>query len=73
MLYEVITHMNKRGIILLSVLVIGMGLAFGQPVKEQGPIRIGIMPDVDSLPIQLAERDGLYASENAPIELIQFP
>lgn len=63
--------MNKTIITMLLILLI-TGSAFAQGEIESGPVRIGILPDVDSLPIQLAQRDGLYTSEGSAVELIAF-
>lgn len=36
------------------------------------PIRLGIMPDVDSLPFMVAAEEGLFAREGVQVELISF-
>ncbi len=63
--------MNKTIITLLLIPLITVS-AFAQGNTDTSPVRIGILPDVDSLPIQLAQRDGLYASEGSAVELIAF-
>ncbi|MCF7952674.1 MAG: ABC transporter substrate-binding protein [Spirochaetales bacterium] len=40
--------------------------------EELPPIRIGILPDADSLPFLVAEHEGLYEDFGAPIELVNF-
>lgn len=64
--------MRKLGFAVLAVLACSTMLLFAQPVQEEQTLRIGIMPDVDSLPIQLAKRDGLYQTEGAAVELVLF-
>jgi NitT/TauT family transport system substrate-binding protein len=39
---------------------------------EIQPIRLGILPDADSLPFMAAEKEGLYESFRAPVELVYF-
>lgn len=63
--------MNKTIITMLLITLITVS-AFAQGNTDTSPVRIGILPDVDSLPIQLAQRDGLYASEGSAVELISF-
>jgi NitT/TauT family transport system substrate-binding protein len=50
------------------------------PVSAQGipestesePIRLGILPDADSLPFMVAESQDLFAQYDAPVELVLF-
>ncbi|GHV33882.1 ABC transporter substrate-binding protein [Spirochaetia bacterium] len=46
-----------------------------RPVAEAGtdaPLRIGIMPDADSLPFMVARDEGLFAQQGVQVELINF-
>lgn len=36
------------------------------------PIRLGLLPDADSLPFLAAEKEGLYESFGTPVELVHF-
>ena len=37
-----------------------------------GPLRIGIMPDVNSLPLMIARDEGLFAEQGVTVELVAF-
>ncbi len=63
--------MKKFFMIVLLTTCILAG-AFAQAAAEAQPLRIGIMPDVDSLPMQLAATEGLFETEGAQVELIPF-
>ncbi|WP_320127455.1 ABC transporter substrate-binding protein [uncultured Sphaerochaeta sp.] len=45
---------------------------FAQPNTETRNVRIGIMPDVDSLPFMLADSRQLFTQEGAGVDLVQF-
>lgn len=40
--------------------------------KHQEPLRFGIMPDADSLPVMVADAEGLFAKEGVTVELVTF-
>ncbi|MBU0926388.1 MAG: ABC transporter substrate-binding protein [Spirochaetes bacterium] len=42
------------------------------PAKRAEPIRLGIMPDADSLPFMVAEAEGLFAANGVSVELVTF-
>lgn len=41
-------------------------------VQPEKVIRIGVMPDVESIPLIIAEKNGYFASEGVNVELIHF-
>ncbi|MDR0557782.1 MAG: ABC transporter substrate-binding protein [Treponema sp.] len=46
---------------------------FASPVKEAVvPLRVGIMPDADSIPFMLARDEGLFEREGVSVELMVF-
>jgi NitT/TauT family transport system substrate-binding protein len=54
-----------------------IGGAFAAPVKETStfstaPLRVGIMPDADSLPLMIADSEGLFSAEGVSVELVVF-
>lgn len=58
----------------------GMLLLAFFPVSAQGvpessepePVRLGILPDADSLPFMVAESQDLFGTYDAPVELVMF-
>jgi len=42
------------------------------PAKATEPLRLGIMPDADSLPFMVAEAEGLFAKNGVAVELVSF-
>lgn len=40
--------------------------------KHQEPLRFGIMPDADSLPLMVAQAEGLFGKEGVAVELVPF-
>ena len=66
----------KKLIALLLILV--LGILIGCSTKETAnkgtvmELKIGIMPDIDSIPLIIAERNGYFAEEGLKIELVQF-
>jgi len=67
--------MNKRKSLWLSLgmlLFISQGLLWSAAVSEVRPIRIGIMPDVDSLPFLLAQEEGLFTAHGVQVQLVPF-
>ncbi len=66
-------NMRKSLWMLLGVLVLScQGLLWSAAVSEARPIRIGIMPDVDSLPFLLAQEEGLFATHGVQVQLVPF-
>ena len=60
-------------LLLTLVLVVGAGCGKEEAKKEQLPkIVIGIMPDVDSLPIVMAEENGYFDAEGVKVQIEQF-
>ncbi|MDR1072347.1 MAG: ABC transporter substrate-binding protein [Treponema sp.] len=46
---------------------------FASPVKDADvPLRVGIMPDADSMPFMLARDEGLFEKEGLAVELVRF-
>jgi NitT/TauT family transport system substrate-binding protein len=42
------------------------------PKAPSSPLRLGIMPDADSLPFMVADAEGLFAKEGVAVELVSF-
>ncbi|PKL14567.1 MAG: ABC transporter substrate-binding protein [Spirochaetae bacterium HGW-Spirochaetae-8] len=66
---------NKRNsiLVLLGMLIlVGQGLLWAAAVSEARPIRIGIMPDVDSLPFLLAQEERLFTEHDVQVQLVPF-
>jgi NitT/TauT family transport system substrate-binding protein len=46
---------------------------FASPVKDASvPLRVGVMPDADSIPFMLARDEGLFEKEGVAVELVVF-
>ncbi len=60
--------------IFILVIIIPVSSIFSTGTQDNTdiPIRIGILPDADSLPYLLAREKGLYGKHNAEVELISF-
>jgi NitT/TauT family transport system substrate-binding protein len=43
-----------------------------RPQREGTPLRVGIMPDADSLPFMVARDEGFFAAEGLEVELVNF-
>jgi NitT/TauT family transport system substrate-binding protein len=61
----------KNIAMLLLCLSVSFGL-FSAPTSEVQTVRIGIMPDVDSLPFLLAGEEGLFDQQGVKVELVSF-
>ena len=66
----------KRLLIALLILTLGLfplGCAQDKPAAVPGKmITIGIMPDVDSVPFLIAEKNGYYAKQGVQVKIIPF-
>ncbi len=58
-----------RGLIGIVAIV---ALASCTAPKHQAPLRFGIMPDADSLPVMVAQAEGLFGKEGVAVELVPF-
>ena len=58
----------KKFVIAALVVLLCSGLAHADNVK----IRFGILPVLDTLPLQVAVQDGLFAAQGLDVELIRF-
>ena len=58
-------------IMALVLVLIPAGL-FAGGAQEQSVLRIGVLPDADSLPILLAERDRMFTTSSGMIEIVRF-
>ena len=63
---------GKMNGLLISLLLVIAGTLFAQPNTELQNIRIGIMPDVDSLPFMLASSQNLLEKQGVSVELVKF-
>lgn len=65
--------MHRFSTVLLLLLLIQLPLFSSGSVEEQSsPIRVGILPDADSLPLMVAQASDLFDSHQARIELVRF-
>jgi len=75
----------KRFLVALLILVMGLGvMGCGQPKASQPPkeapkpaavqrtITIGVMPDVESIPFIIAQKNGYFAKEGVKVKLEPF-
>lgn len=58
----------KKGVLAVLLLIALSSFAHAQPVK----MRIGILPVLDTLPLQVALSDGLFEDQGLDVELIRF-
>ncbi|HZK43758.1 MAG TPA: MetQ/NlpA family ABC transporter substrate-binding protein [Syntrophomonadaceae bacterium] len=65
--------------LIISLLLIVSSLTFlgcaqeqGTPVPEQKTIHIGVMPDVESIPFIIAEKNGYFEKENVQVKIEHF-
>ena len=59
------------GGLILSFSVIGCSL-FEDPIDYDQPIRIGLLPIIDSVPFYAAEADGLFEEQGLNVQLETF-
>jgi NitT/TauT family transport system substrate-binding protein len=57
--------------ILVAALAVGAA-AQAQSAAKAGALRIGVLPDADSLPLRVAEAEGLFAAEGVEASLVPF-
>ncbi len=50
----------------------GMLTISAAPAPVPQPLKIGVLPDLDSLPIILAAKEGLFAAQGVEVELVNF-
>lgn len=66
----------KRLLIVLLIITLGLfPLGCNQDKQSALPdkmITIGIMPDVDSVPFLIAEKNGYYAKQGVQVKIIPF-
>jgi NitT/TauT family transport system substrate-binding protein len=63
---------TKKNILFLSILLVLTCPLFAQPATESQSIKIGILPDVDSLPFMLSDAENLFEKQNVQVELVKF-
>lgn len=67
------TFINIFFTMILGILLVSTVSAKGSSEKTGlQPVRLGLLPDADSLPFIAAEKEGLYKSFDAPVELVHF-
>jgi NitT/TauT family transport system substrate-binding protein len=63
----------KKSVLLCCCFAAAMSSLAARPQQEaSAPLRLGIMPDADSLPLMLARDEGLFEREGLRAELINF-
>ncbi len=65
--------MNSRKTLLLACTALALLVALAgcnQPNKQDAPLRVAVLPILDSLPLYVAEAEGYFQDENITIELI---
>lgn len=63
---------NKKAVLCLLVSFAMLSSLFSSPTSEQAPMKIGIMPDADSLPFLLAQERSLFTEAGLAVELVPF-
>ncbi|MBQ5584757.1 MAG: ABC transporter substrate-binding protein, partial [Selenomonadaceae bacterium] len=63
--------MMMAAVLMLSALVAGCGSQQAEKKELQG-IAIGLMPDIDSVPIIIAEEKGYFAEEGLKVDIQKF-
>jgi NitT/TauT family transport system substrate-binding protein len=67
---------NKKIVFFLCCLGLITGILTALPRRDKSgsaaPLRIGIMPDADSIPFMVARDEGLFAAEGVGVELVNF-
>ncbi len=63
---------------ILAVTLIGCGTSDQQTANDQSasemkPLKIGVLPVVDSLPFYIAEAEGMFKEQGIEVELVPFP
>ena len=56
---------------ILVVMALGLAAALSAGA-EDAPLRIGVLPDVDSLPIVVADAEGTFAAQGVAVRLVRF-
>ncbi|MDR0760461.1 MAG: ABC transporter substrate-binding protein, partial [Treponema sp.] len=65
----------KKLLLFICCAVTSLCSLYARPQTEAGtdaPLRVGIMPDADSLPLMVARDEGLFVREGVDVELIVF-
>ncbi len=60
-------------VILAVVAAASLGCSPQPASKEAAPLKIGVLPIVDVLPMYVAEQEGYFKESNVPVELVLFP
>jgi len=57
-----------------AALLLATACAAGQPAPRAAdtPLKVGLLPIIDCLPMWVAQRDGYFATENVAVELVNF-
>jgi len=68
---------RKGGFVLSAVLVllaVGVGASFGQADRAGpgGPLRVGLMPAYNSIPLVVADAAGLFRAQGVAVSLVPF-
>jgi NitT/TauT family transport system substrate-binding protein len=62
----------RRALIVAIVFAIALASAAAPACAQGTKIRFGILPVLDTLPLQVAVRDGLFAGQGLDVELVPF-
>ncbi len=64
----------KKNIFLLTLLLILLltTVACTNPQKSEGSIRLGVLPDINSIPLIIAAEEGIFEDNGVDVEIIYF-
>lgn len=58
--------------ILAILAIVALSACSPKPEAAKGPLRLGLMPDADSLPFMVAREEGLFDKAGLTVELVTF-
>ena len=64
--------MPKRIFIIGLLLATAFSLSAGGSAEKEKPLKVGILPDADSLPFMVAAEEGLFSARGVAVELVLF-
>lgn len=60
-------------VVTLTLLAAGCGGAAAPAAKEAAPLKVGVLPILDALPMYVAEQEGYFKEQNVNVEMVLFP